>query len=157
MAREMQKNGSVSPQNMQNLSGSLGGGLGGMTGLGGFGGFGNNNAQGVNSTATNPFGSMFGNPMFPMMGSGFGANQNGLSFPNNQSNPFSFQNPLLSNNNTNQANSNTSVPQNNIFSLFQNLQNVQQKAAEEMKYSTQIKELNSMGFVDKEKCIKFLK
>jgi hypothetical protein len=44
-----------------------------------------------------------------------------------------------------------------MSSLFQNLQNVQQKAADDIKYSNQIKELSSMGFSDKEKCIKFLK
>jgi hypothetical protein len=79
-----------------------------MGGFGGMGGFGNNNAPGTNAAKTNPFGNMFSNPMFPMMGSGFGNNQNGLNFPNNQQNPFSFPNPLLSNNGVNQPSSNSS-------------------------------------------------
>lgn len=145
---------------MQNISSSLGGigglgGVGGLGGMGGMSGFGNNNSTGANS---NSFGNMFGNPMFPMLGSGFGANQNGFNFPSNQQNPFSFSNPILSNGEINQQPPNSSsAPQNNMFSFFQNLQNSQQKAADEIKFSGQIKELNSMGFADKEKCIKFLK
>ena len=151
---------------MQNLSNSLGGlggfgsiggmgELGGMGGLVGMGGFGNNNFTSSNAPNTNPFANMFGNPMFPIMGSGFGNNQNGLNFPNSQQNPFSFSNPLLSNDAVNRQSSNSSsIPQNNMISLFQN---IQQKAADEIKYSTQIKELNTMGFSDMEKCIKFLK
>jgi hypothetical protein len=64
--------------------------------------------------------------MFPIMGSGFGNSQNGLNFPSNQQNPFSFSNPLLSNDGTNQKNYNpSSIPQNSMFSLFQNIQNRQ--------------------------------
>lgn len=158
------------------------GGMGGMNGFGGIGGFGGlggfglpnmntspnvTSAQNTSGTAaSNPLGNgnMMGNPFFPMMGSGFGTNQ-GMSFPNTQPNPFLFSNPLLGNINPSQNNESASSPsstqnntQNNGFaSLFQNLQNIQQKAVDETKYSTQIKELNSMGFSDKDKCIKFLK
>jgi hypothetical protein len=158
----MQKSGSVSPQNVQSLSNSFGniGGLDSFMGMGGFGGNNpsnfpgtNPNANNVNPPGSNPFANMMNNPMFPMMGSGFGNGQNGVNFPNN---PLSFAN-LLSSNNANQTNSNaSSAPQNNIFSMFQNPQQNLQNA-DESKYSYQIKELNSMGFADKEKCIKFLK
>ena len=146
--------------------GSLGG-LGGFGGLGGMGGFGspnlNNNTSnpGASVTSTtpslnpNPFGNMTGNPLFPMMGSGFGMNQ-GMYFPNSQTNPFSFSNPLLSNSglnpsnlSSNPTNLNSSAPQNNLMSMLQNLQTAQQKASDELKFSGQIKELNIMGFSDK--------
>jgi len=97
-------------------------------GMGGLGGNNPNNFSGVNPNANsanppgrNPFAGMMNNPMFSMMGSGFGNAQNGVNFPNN---PLSFAN-LLSSNNANQGNS------------------------DESKYSSQIKELNSMGFADK--------
>ena len=93
------------------------------------GGFGNNNAG--NTTATNPFANMMNNPMFPLMGSGFGMNQEGMNFPNSQPNPFLFSNPLLSSNGGNQQNFNSlSGQQNGMSSLLQNLQNIQQKTAD---------------------------
>lgn len=89
-----------------------------------------------------PFGG--GNPLFPMMGSGFGMNpqsQQGMNFPANNNpmqmggmfnNPFLMQQSMFNNNilqpqTTQQQQSNPS--QSNGFpSLFQNLQSVMQKA-----------------------------
>lgn len=124
------------------------GGFGGMGGLGGFGGLGATNT-GNNPTiptipnsfplGQNPFGAgMTGNQFFPMgmMNSGFGANQ-GMSFPNSQ--PNQFTNPFLMNSplNTNQANQlqppvtgAQNVGGGNFMSVFQNMQNVLQKADE---------------------------
>lgn len=108
-------------------------------------GLGQNAGQSATGQNTMPFG---GNPFFPMMGSGFGVNpqsQQGLNFPsqNNNSMPFGmFNNPFLMqqsifNNNQSQqsqqqplSTSATGPSNNNFSSLFQNLQNVMQKANE---------------------------
>lgn len=89
------------------------------------------NPAGLNS---NPLagGNMMGNPFFPMMGSGFGNNQ-GMNYPSNQPNPFQLVNPLLANGNLNsiQSNQNETNPQSSgLLSLIQNMQNIQQKAAD---------------------------
>lgn len=110
-----------------------------------FSGLGQNTGQ--NTNPNNIFGG--GNPFFPKMGSGFGVNpqsQQGMNFPgnNNGGMPFGmFGNPLLMqqsifNNNqpqqpqTTQQQPGPSQPanNNNFSSLFQNLQNVMQKANE---------------------------
>lgn len=142
----MQKNGGINPQTLQNNPNMLNG----FGGLGGFGGFPstfgssqpNGNSSGTTTTSQNPMGGMMGNPFFSMMGSGFGSTQ-GM---NNQGG-FSplFSNPLFNNvsNPQNNQPQPTSVssgqPNNNFMSLFQNIQNLQQKVQDELKYSSQIK------------------
>lgn len=127
--------------------------MGGLGGLSPFGTPGTSTNQ-VNpnannpSTTTNPLGNgMMGNPFFPMgmMGSGFGGNQ-GINFPNSQLNPFMLSNPFLMgsdlNTQNNQPPSTTAQSNpnnNNLMSLFQNFQNLQQKAEDEVKYSSQLK------------------
>lgn len=120
MAKEMQKNGGINPQNMQASNGGLGGlgnlgalggmgglgglggmgGMGGLNGLGGFGGFGapqNNNAnnQGTtnstsNASNTSGTGNMMGNPFFPM-----GMMGSGFGNTQNMNFPNSQPNPFL--------------------------------------------------------------
>ena len=153
----MQKNGGINPQTLQNNP-SL---MNGFGGLGGLNMFPNNQSNGLGTgtgpTNQNSMGGMMGNPFFSMMGPGLGANQgmNGTGgFPS------LFSSPLFSNVNNPQGNQPQTSAQsqpNNFMSMFQNIQNLQQKVQDEQHYAAQIKELNSMGFIDKDKCVKFLK
>lgn len=105
--------------------------------MGNFGGFGfpNQSIGGTSNNYTAPnnslpnlnqSGGMMGNPFFPMMGSGFEANQ-GMNFSNrsNPFNPFLSSNPLVPNGNLSQSNSFWPSQENGILPFFQNLQNVQ--------------------------------
>lgn len=126
----MRKNPNSNSTNPLEGLGGMGsfGGLGGL--LGGMNGTGSNpNTQ--NQTQTQPQAS-FGNPFFPMMGSGFGNPQNNQTFPNLFSN--TLQNGgIFGAQNT--SNTNTSSNLGGLGSMMANLT----KVNDEQTYKTQIK------------------
>lgn len=130
----MQKNGGINPQTLQNNP-SLMNGFGGLGGFGGLNGLSNQSngiGSGLSAANQNP---MMGNPYFSMMGQNQGMNGTG-GFPSLFSSPL-FNN--VSNSQSNQSQTSAQSQPNNFMSLFQNIQNLQQKVQDEQHYAVQIK------------------
>ena len=122
MANEMRKNpNNNSTDPLENL-----GNLGGLSNL--LGGI--NNTQ-TNTNSQNQTQNPFGNPLFSMMGSGFGSLQNNQTFPNLFANPLLSSNLFPSQSQSNVSNSNPG----SLSSLMATLT----KVNDEQTYITQIK------------------
>ena len=125
MANEMRKNPNNNSTNPLESLGGMGN-LGGLNNL-----LGEMNNTATNTNTQNQTQNSFANPLFSMMGSGFGSLQNNQTFPNLFSNPLLSSNLFTSQSQSNVSNSNPG----GLSSLMATLT----KVNDEQTYNTQIK------------------